>query len=123
MANINVQEVKLQLLYFKEEVEGDLTHYFYSPALDLYGYGDTKKDAEASFQVHLEEFIRYTTHEGTFLSELKRLGWQDKGKKQVSPPSIADKFNSQSVQSLLKKQPKMYPQKTSMPVCDGYAYA
>ena len=48
----------------------------YAPTLDLFGYGKTKKEAEESFEITLDEFMRYTVNKGTLIPELKRLGWE-----------------------------------------------
>ncbi len=66
--------IVLQLFAFVEEH----THHLYSPALDLFGYGDTEQEAEESFSIVLEEFVRYTTNKGTLRKELERLGWSVK---------------------------------------------
>ncbi len=58
----------------------------YCPALDLFGYGKTEREAEKSFSIVLEEHIRYTTNKNTFLKDLKQHGWKVSGKKYSAPP-------------------------------------
>lgn len=69
--------VVLSLMSFQEN---DVT-IIYSPALDLSGYGTSEKKAKESFEIALEEFIRYTINNGTFDSELRKLGWKVSGRK------------------------------------------
>jgi len=64
--------VSLSLIKFKEEN----VHIIYSPALDLSGYGNTEEEANASFQICLEEFFKYTLHKKTFNTVLTNLGWK-----------------------------------------------
>ena len=112
---INVQ---LPLLYSKEKVGETLQHFFYAPALDLYGYGYTQEEAKKSFHIHLEEFIDYTIKNKTLHKELERLGWQLKKNKQPEPPSLKEYLNQQSeefVESLLEKKHKVLKQATPMP--------
>ena len=63
--------VKLSLIEFEE----DGLHFVYSPALDLTGYGVTEKDARDSYNIAMEEFLKYTSNKTTINKELKRLGW------------------------------------------------
>ena len=70
-------DVILSLMSFKEN---DIT-VIYSPALDLSGYGSSEEEAKGSFEIALEEFIRYTLNKGTFDSELKKLGWDVSGQR------------------------------------------
>ncbi len=65
-------EIGLSLLAYLDEG----LHVIFSPALDLFGYGNTEKEARASFDETLEEFLRYTTNKGTLQAELLRLGWK-----------------------------------------------
>ncbi|MEX0721642.1 MAG: hypothetical protein WD059_13300 [Balneolaceae bacterium] len=87
---INVEnsnaEVSLDLIEFIE----DNVHLVYSPALDLTGYGDNKKEARTSFEVTLKEFLRYTIKNNTLDKELKRLGWkkQKKSDHSYTPPEL-----------------------------------
>ncbi len=64
-------EVKLTLLsYIDENV-----HIIYSPALDLYGYGNDESEARDSFAVTLDEYLAFTTLQDLFTADLNRLGW------------------------------------------------
>ena len=65
-------ETQLSLISFKE----DDINIIYSPALDITGYGNTEEEAKNSFNIAMEEFLRYTINKKTFISEMKRLGWK-----------------------------------------------
>jgi len=69
--------VVLSLISFIE----DEVNIIYSPALDLSGYGKTEPEAKESFQMALNEFIRYTSNKGTFNAELEKMGWKISHKK------------------------------------------
>ncbi len=76
-------DIKLSLLKWNE----DNIFYVYAPALDLTGYGNNQMEAEDSFKIMLEEFIKYTDNKKTIYKELERLGWMvNKRKKRVHPP-------------------------------------
>lgn len=64
--------INIDLIEFVE----DGVHFFYSPALDITGYGDNKEEAITSFELTVEEFLRHTHEKGTLEAELKRLGWK-----------------------------------------------
>ena len=49
-------EVKLSLIIFEDSG----SQVVYCPALDVYGYGVTEKEALDSFKVCLGEFLKYT---------------------------------------------------------------
>ena len=40
----------------------DGVFFFYSPALDITGYGKTEEEARSSFQETLGQFLDYATH-------------------------------------------------------------
>jgi len=62
----------------------------YSPALDIFGYGNTEQESHTSFKVTLDEFLRYTTNKNTLLIELKKLGWKVEKKKKETNISAPD---------------------------------
>jgi hypothetical protein len=84
--------VKLSLIEFEE----DGLYFIYSPALDLTGYGKTEKEAKQSYNLAMEEFLKYTTHKETILQELERLGWTISKKKKLSAPSLSALLQSRS---------------------------
>lgn len=77
--------MKLNMIIFKED-EG---YVAYCPALDLCGCGKTKQKAEASFNIVLEEYIRYTTENQTLIEDLTSHGWKVDGKK-LNPPKMSE---------------------------------
>lgn len=68
------------------------THIVYCPALDLSGYGKNETEAEVSFQMHLLEYLQYTTNKKTLWSDLKKLGWEIRKsvKKPATPPKMSE---------------------------------
>ena len=87
MEKIEIKSMELSLISYKD----DEAYYWYCPALELTGYGDDEKQAQASFKIVLEEYIRYTTENQTLVADLKSLGWKitQKGNKLI-PPKIAE---------------------------------
>ena len=84
--------VTLSLIEFEE----DGLHFVYSPALDLTGYGKTDEKARESYDLAMEEFLRYTSKKGTALKELQRLGWKVSKQKKVSAPSLSSLIQNRS---------------------------
>lgn len=80
-------EVHLPFIIFEQES----VSVVYCPALDISGYGINELEAFKSFEVNLGEFLLYTNHKGTFISELKRMGWTVKASKYkpMVPPSMS----------------------------------
>ena len=72
MEKIEVKSMELSLISYKD----DEAYYWYCPALDLTWYGDNEKQAQESFKIVLEEYIRYTTENQTLIADLKSLGWK-----------------------------------------------
>jgi len=83
------QNVELSVSIFLWEE--DSIFYVYSPALDITGYGVSKEEARESFEIILEEFIKYTHNKKTIFKELENLGWAvNKRKKRVVSPDFED---------------------------------
>lgn len=61
---------KLKLEYFQE----DGFQFIHSPLFKLTGYGHTVNEAEKSFIITFEEFLRYTEENKTLDKELVNLG-------------------------------------------------
>jgi len=85
MDKIEVKAMKLSLISYKD----DEAYYSYCPALELIGYGDNEQESQDSFNIVLEEYIRYTTENQTLIADLESLGWKKIGKK-LKPPEIAE---------------------------------
>lgn len=78
-------KVKLPLIEFEEEG----VQIIYCPALDLSGYGNNEIEAKKSFEIVLEEFLKYTLNKKTFFKELSKMGWKiRKGHKPMIPPEL-----------------------------------
>lgn len=78
-------EVKLSLILFEDGGNAVV----YCPAVNVYGYGKTQAEAEQSFEVCFEEFLKYTFNKKTFASELEKLGWTIKKQRKFVPPSLS----------------------------------
>lgn len=107
-------EVKFNLPVITFQEEG--LYFYYSPPLDITGYGKTDDEAKASFEETLNQFFDYTTNKKTFLAELKRLGW--KVSKAISqPPSLKDMINNNQYLAEIfeEKQYKKFDQTISIP--------
>jgi len=81
-----IVEVTVDLVQFKDSGN----YVVYAPALEVYGYGKTVQEAKDSFVTCLEEFVDYTVSKKTITSELKRLGWKIKGRKNNRSFKIPD---------------------------------
>jgi hypothetical protein len=87
MSNISVKSTKLSLIAYKD----DEAYYSYCPALDLIGYGNNEQEAQQSFEIVLEEYLRYTTENNTLIADLKEHGWKITGKtKNLMPPKMSE---------------------------------
>jgi hypothetical protein len=75
----------LPIITFHEEN----VYFFYTPALDLTGYGKTEEEAKSSFEETLSQFLDYTTNKKTLFAQLKKLGWKVK-KNSLVAPSLKD---------------------------------
>ncbi len=107
----------LTLIQFKESGN----QIIYAPALEVYGYGKTISKARESFKTCLEEFIDYTLAKGTLESELKRLGWEIKGKqknRKYKVPDFSDflKDNQRLINILNEKEVRTYKENIPLAV-------
>ncbi len=87
----------LSIIQFKEGKNIIL----YSPSLEITGYGATETDAKKSFEVTLQEFLRYTIKKKTLRKELERLGWTFKGKKLIQPEFTGLLFKNKDLHAIL----------------------
>ncbi|GAA4013741.1 hypothetical protein GCM10022408_28570 [Hymenobacter fastidiosus] len=115
-----VMEVGLSLLSYREEE----LHVIFSPALDMFGYGHSDKEARASFDETLQEFLRYTRNKGSLQDELLRLGWKLAGRA-TSRTYKAPEFsrllrqNDQLQDIVNHKDFRKYDRKVELPVLAG----
>lgn len=78
--------VSLDLICFKDEN----VYYYYSPALDLMGYGYTPEEAKASWEVVLEEYVSYVMNKQTLEKDLQARGWTvQRRRKTFAPPTLS----------------------------------
>ena len=86
--NVNGLDItfNLSLITFEE----DNSVICYCPALDVYGYGLTEKEARSSMQTNLSIYFEYTTKKDTIVQDLRKLGWSIKNKvnKKLVPPTM-----------------------------------
>ena len=83
-------KVALNVFFWKE----DSVYFAYSPSLDVTGYGVSEDEAKTSFEITLNEFIKYTANKDTLYEELEHLGWSvNKKKHKMEVPSIDQLLN------------------------------
>jgi hypothetical protein len=109
----NQVECRLAVITFEE---GGI-HFYYAPALDLTGYGNSDKEARDSFDTTLEQFFNYGLHKKTLFVELKKLGWKVSKKSVSKPPSLVDMINKNEYLANIfeEKQYKKFDQNISLP--------
>lgn len=64
--------VSLSIFFYQE----DGIHYAYCAALDILGYGNSEEEAKQSFEIMLDETLKYTISNGILTALLESLGWQ-----------------------------------------------
>lgn len=80
-------DISVEVLTWSE----DGISYYYSPALDLVGYGTNDQEARQSFETFLDEFVDYTHAKRTIFDELERLGWKvNRRKRRFQPPDKSE---------------------------------
>ena len=93
-------------------------YFYYNPALDLSGYGNTDEEAKASFDQTISQFLDYGTNKKTLFSELEKLGWVISKKIVCKAPSLIDMVNSNDYLAEIfeEKQYKKFNQSVSIPL-------
>ncbi|MFN3851026.1 MAG: hypothetical protein ACK4NY_16445 [Spirosomataceae bacterium] len=106
-------KTSLSMIAFQE----DKVHILFSPALDLYGYGNTLEEAKQSFMISLNAFLDYAIENKTLISELKRLGWKiaEDGKVTAPPPSYFIK-NSHTFKDVWNKPFRKFDKTINLPL-------
>lgn len=94
LKNQSGNTLKLPLIIFEE----DGAIICYCPPLDLAGYGDSEKEAIASYTHVVGEYLDHTSQHHTLEKDLKRLGWQVKSSlnKSMIPPPITKLLENNS---------------------------
>ncbi len=110
-------KTKLDLLSFIE----DGINIVYAPALDIYGYGESERQAQESFGVCFEEYIRYTMNKHTFEADLNSKGWKisSKGKNisLTSPDIFSYIHNNEQLKDIWQNREfRKYNQEYSIPI-------
>lgn len=82
----NRKSLTIKLLLLGYEEEG--LKVFYSPSLDLYGYGENEEDAIQSFEESIELYVEHVLEENSLEKDLKKLGWKkhNRYKSRYNPP-------------------------------------
>lgn len=107
--------VKLSLFTFIE----DNVNVVYSPALDLYGYGNDEHEARHSFEVSLKEYVRFTSNKKSVVADLKKYGWKiDKRHKTLNSPDVLTMLETnESFRNMVNERPfKKYDLNVQIPV-------
>jgi len=86
MKNTTVSSLKVGVITYN----GDNSIIAYCPSLDLVGCGYTENEALESFNIVLEEYLRYTTENGTLIADLEEHGWKIKGSGKLTPPKMLE---------------------------------
>ena len=84
MKNATITSLQVGVITFN----GDNSIIAYCPSLDLTGCGYTEQEAIESFNIVLEEYIKYTTEHDTLIADLEEHGWRINNGK-ITPPKIS----------------------------------
>jgi len=86
MKNATVSSLQIGVITYN----GDNSIIAYCPSLELVGCGYTEREALESFNIVLEEYIRYTIENGTLIEDLKEHGWIIKDRGKITPPKTLE---------------------------------
>jgi len=86
MKNTTVSSLQVGVITYN----GDNSIIAYCPSLELVGCGYTEHEALESFNIVLEEYIRYTTENGTLIEDLEEHGWKVKDNGKLTPPKMVE---------------------------------
>jgi hypothetical protein len=106
--------VKLSLFTFIDEN----VHVVYSPAPDLFGYGNDEHEARQSFEVSLREYVKYTSNKKTIARDLEKYGWVvDKKKRTLCSPNVSELLETnESFREMVNNRPfKKYDLSVQIP--------
>ena len=92
MKNTAITSLQVGIITFKDEN----VYHVYCPSLNLIGCGYTEKEADESFNIVFDEYIKYTTENNTLIEDLKSCGWKINGSKKLSPPKISESMTLDS---------------------------
>ncbi len=72
------------------------TYIIYCPALDMSGYGNTEEEALKSFEITFSSSMEYMINKNTIHEDLKKHGWNVRGKKShdLKSPKFEDMYKS-----------------------------
>lgn len=109
----NSVEFNLPIITFQEEG----LYFYYTPVLDLTGYGKTDEEAKTSFEETISQFFDYAINKKTLFAELKKLGWKVSNRSVSKPPSLVDMLNKNNYLAEIfeEKQYKKFNHTVSIP--------
>lgn len=95
--------IRLSLFSF---IESDV-NVVYSPALDIYGYGNDESEARESFGITLKEYIKYTKNKKTLEKDLLKYGCTvDKKLHTLNTPKFSELLDeNESFRNILDNKP------------------
>ena len=101
--------LKTEVMNFKEEG----VCFSYLPALDISGYGNNYKEADALLEAVLKEFIGKAGTKSDLLATLNRMGWKKSKNGVLHAPLMADLIkHSEPIRHILEidfsKKSKIY---------------
>ena len=89
MKNTTITSLQVGVITFN----GDHSIIAYCPSLDLTGCGYTEPEALESFNIVLEEYLRYTAENNTLIADLEEHGWKIKGSGKLIPPNLSESLH------------------------------
>ena len=76
---------RLDVVFYKE----DGITYAYAPSLDLVGYDTHVEGAKRSFEIVLNEYLKYGIENNTLSEDLTRHGWLSSREEEFDSPQFA----------------------------------
>ena len=106
--------VSLDIFSYKER---DI-RIMYSPALDLSGYGKNVDEAKRSFEIVLQEYLRYCTENDTLDADLAKHGWKKVAEETdyMSPDLVSMIRSNSNLRALLQGNFNKVSRSMSVPV-------
>lgn len=102
--NINHSQLKFNVIIFSFTDENNI-HFIFSPQLDITTFGTTELEAKEAFEIHVEEFFKYTIENNTLNEVLSDLGWGLSKEKLEAPPIGRFMKKESQLATLFEKYP------------------
>ena len=95
------KDLTLTVLFWSEEND----YYFYCPALDITGHGNSAKEARESFDILLKGFLLHSQSSDALLDELEKLGWMiNKKKRRIHAPDYSEMLEDNETLRVLQSK-------------------